>query len=157
MAKKPIHRNPVPFDQQAADLLCGSVATSTLPLAKLVSSLREEYENFPCATNVYEWLHTYPEFAVQYDRAQQARADLLFHEIIELSDDVGEGDDDNVKILRAKLRADARKFACARMLPRKYGDRIQVDTQIAVESLAQRVERLTGMTVPVIEISNRAD
>jgi hypothetical protein len=132
-SKKPIQRNPTPFDQQAADLLCGSIATTTASLAKIVSDLRDEYQDFPCATIIYEWLHSCPEFALQYANARSSQSDLLFEEIVNLADDFDVNDDDNTKIQRAKLRLDARKFACSRLSPSKYGERLDITSKIKHE------------------------
>lgn len=70
----------------------------------------------------------------------QDRADLMFEETIAIADE-NEGDDlvivrkdgTEVKkvnrdvIERARLRVDTRKWALARMNPKKYGDRAAID------------------------------
>ena len=63
----------------------------------------------------------------QYARAKENRADYIFEEIIAISDD----DDDDEKafvgqnhIQRDRLRMDARKWVLSKMLPKKYGDKI---------------------------------
>src|SRR5262245_1332106 len=48
-------------------------------------------------------------------------------EILELSDKIE--DDNPVKVQRARLQVDSRKWLAARMAPKKYGDRISHDVK----------------------------
>src|SRR5216683_5843477 len=66
-------------------------------------------------------------------RAREEQADKLFREIIEIADDAsgdyvttseGKRIVDHENIQRSRLRVDARKWAAARLAPRKYGDHI---------------------------------
>lgn len=86
---------------------------------------------------ILKWLREKPEFASQYARATDARADAIFDEMFDIADDgtndfrqrenrdgaiIEELDYDHVQ--RSKLRIDTRKWALARMAPRKYGERV---------------------------------
>ena len=55
------------------------------------------------------------------------QADKLAKEILELSDKIE--DDDPVKVQRARLQVNSRKWLAARMAPRKYGDHISHDVK----------------------------
>ena len=59
----------------------------------------------------------------QYARAMEKRADAVFEDIIEIADNP----DPNADVQRDKLRVDSRKWAVARMAPRKYGDRLDLN------------------------------
>jgi hypothetical protein len=60
-------------------------------------------------------------------RAQQsAQADHYFQEMIEIADEPLK---DNVEVARARNRIDVRKFAVARLAPKKYGGHISDDVQ----------------------------
>lgn len=98
-------------------------------------------KGMPPAGVVCAWLGRHKEFAEQYARARELQAERVFEEIFEISDDQ-EGDvyvdadgkeqtNHNV-IARAKLRVDTRKWALARMAPKKYGDRIAQEHSGAV-------------------------
>lgn len=76
------------------------------------------------------------EIANQYARAMDIRAAIMFDQIEEIADDTSEDvaidNHGNPKqnsefIQRSKLRVDARKWMLARMNPRKYSDRINID------------------------------
>jgi len=66
---------------------------------------------------------------------REAQADKLFRKIIKIADDTG-GDYttsdskrivDHENIQHSRLRVDARKWAAARLAPKKYGDRVEHD------------------------------
>ena len=76
------------------------------------------------------------DFRDQYARAREEQADKIFREIIEIADDAsgdyvttsdGKRIVDHENIQRSRLRVDARKWAAARLAPRKYGDRVEHD------------------------------
>jgi hypothetical protein len=60
-------------------------------------------------------------------RAREAQADKLAKEILELSDKIE--DDHPVKVQRARLQVDSRKWLAARLAPKKYGDHISHDVK----------------------------
>ena len=68
------------------------------------------------------WNH--PDFASQYARATGLRTDVIFDEI----EDIADGDGD---VARDRLRIDARKWSLSKMQPKKYGDRLEIDGEVA--------------------------
>lgn len=97
----------------------------------------------PGRSTVFKWL-AMPEHKVfldMYMRAREEQADALFDEILAISDDGtndwmkkrGEDGDapgwvENGEALRrSALRIDARKWAAAKLMPRKYSEKFQVD------------------------------
>lgn len=54
-----------------------------------------------------------------YGKALESKAETLFDEIIEISDNPG-----NETVQRDRLKIDARKWVVVKMLPQKYGDKI---------------------------------
>ncbi len=60
----------------------------------------------------------------RYARAREAQADKYFQEIVEIAD---AATPETVNV--ARLRVDSRKFAVARLAPKKYGDRISHDVK----------------------------
>ena len=92
----------------------------------------------PDKSQVYRWLDENADFRDQYARAREEQADKLFREIIEIADDAsgdyvtssdGQTIVDHENIQRSRLRVDARKWAAARLAPRKYGDRVEHDVK----------------------------
>ena len=64
------------------------------------------------------------DFLERYARAREAQADKFFKECIEIADTATQ---ENCNV--ARLRVDTRKWAAARLAPKKYGDHISHDVK----------------------------
>jgi hypothetical protein len=120
---------PSEYSQETADKICERLASG--------ESLKGvcKRPDMPGRTTVYEWLFKNPEFADKYARATELRAEYEFDNMFEIADTPQMGvktvtkPDGSVEttqgdmIEHRRLRIDARKWALARMAPRKYGDR----------------------------------
>ena len=109
----------------------------------LKSILDNNRDMLPTRPIIYEWLnessHKYDaEFLNNYTRATSTRADHLFDEILEIADNRGgdvvikdDGNEtiDQAVIQRDRLRVDARKWALSKMIPKKYGDKIDINSE----------------------------
>ena len=98
----------------------------------------------PPRWQVYEWLAADKDFANNYARACEVRADHIFDEMLDIADDGSndwmerknadgsKGDTvlDAEHVQRSRLRIDARKWALARMNPRKYGDKMDLSGNV---------------------------
>ena len=94
-------------------------------------------DGMPHVATVFRWLEKHQEFRELYARAREAQAEYLFDEIIEIADDgtndyVAQKDAENAilgwrengeVLQRSRLRVDARKWAAAKLAPKKYGER----------------------------------
>lgn len=89
----------------------------------------------------YKWLDADEKLANQYARATSRRAENIFEDIMLIADSQ-EGDvikvdgvdkvnHDNIQ--RARLRVDARKWMLAKMIPKKYGEKLEVDQTVKKE------------------------
>ena len=117
-------------------------------------SLREvcKTNNWPLTT-VYDWLQR--DYAEQYVQAQDARADAMFDELVEIADAPMA---DKVEVMQAKLKIDPRKWIMSRMKPKKYGDKVDVSmggkvthdgtVNVAPTDLAiQRIDEIIGAAI----------
>ena len=88
------------------------------------------------AASVFRWLEASPSFREKYAKAKEAQAEKLADEIVAIADEVevtsvvtpdGVVDFklDATAVARNRLRVDARKWVASKLLPKKYGDRIQ--------------------------------
>ena len=85
-------------------------------------------------TTLADWVHDNPERKARYERARELRADVIFDEIVAISDESTvetkyEGEEvrlvlDATAVARNRLRVDARKWAAAKLKPRVYGDKV---------------------------------
>tara|TARA_Y100000385_G_scaffold243733_1_gene261393 strand:+ start:1238 stop:1660 length:423 start_codon:yes stop_codon:yes gene_type:complete len=102
-------------------------------------------DSMPVISTLMKWV-TDPdkkEFSEQYARARDFQADYYFDEIVDIADELGDESDSN-QINRAKLRIDSRKWKVARMSPRKYGDKQQIDHTSSDESFKPTVIKLVA-------------
>jgi terminase small subunit-like protein len=81
-----------------------------------------ERRDQPSQQSVYSWLRENGHFLERYARARDAQADKLFKECLEIAD---KATPENVSV--ARLQVDTRKWAAARLAPKKYGDRVEHD------------------------------
>ncbi len=79
----------------------------------------------PAISTVMGWLFNgkHEDFSEQYTRARQAQAEFQADEIIEIADAAEHGASEAVQA--ARLRVDARKWIAAKLLPKRYGDKLQ--------------------------------
>lgn len=101
------------------------------------------------------WCNQDKKLADQYARAREVRADIMAEEILDIADETNHDtiidENGNEKpnsewINRSKLRVDARKWLLAKMQPKKYGDKIEVDNQGEV-----------GLTVKIVNFAEKED
>lgn len=106
---------PTDYSPELAADICSRLASG--------SSLRAicALEAMPCMSSVFLWLTKYPDFSDNYAKAQKERSSAMFEEMFEIGDEVKA---DPAEVSKAKLRVDTRKWALARMDPKKYGDKI---------------------------------
>jgi hypothetical protein len=132
---------PMPKDRRSystviADEVCALVAEG--------KSLRQitELPGMPSRRAVQYWLTRFPDFKEKYECAMMLCAEFWAHEIIEISDDSagdyvitedGRRVVDHENINRSRLKVDSRKWLLSKLLPKRYGDRIQADMNVAVE------------------------
>lgn len=122
------------FTQAIADAICERVMSGET-LRQVCAS-----EGTPSRSTVHKWLAADPIFADQYARAMAVRADDVFDEIFDIADD-GQNDwmerrgadgemvgwqENGEALRRSALRVDARKWALSKMLPKKYGDKLEL-------------------------------
>lgn len=91
-------------------------------------------EDMPDKSTVWAWLQAHPEFPNLYAAAKEKHADSLADEILDIADQTLQDDildeEGNAKpnhewINRSKLRVDARKWLLSKILPKKYGDKVE--------------------------------
>lgn len=122
---------PSEFTQEIADILCERIAQG-----ESVRTIAKD-ELMPASTTIYRWLQSNGEFREQYARAKEIQAEVMADELLEIADDgsndwmtkrFGETEVEmpNPEVLqRSKLRVDTRKWIMSKLLPKKYGDKLQ--------------------------------
>lgn len=88
-------------------------------------------EHMPPASTVRGWvLDDIEGFAERYTRARQLLAEHWAEELLDVSDEppavTGEGKYDSAYVQHQRLRVDSRKWLLSKVLPRVYGDKLDV-------------------------------
>jgi hypothetical protein len=104
-------------------------------------SLRQigEEPGMPAKATIVNWLAKHEDFRVQYARARELQADALIDEILTIADTplIGErvkklpnGTKETTTgdmIEHRRLQVEARKWLIAKLAPKKYGDKLDVE------------------------------
>lgn len=105
---------PSDYNDEAALQICERIADGE-SLKKIC-----ERDDMPARRTVYQWLAARQEFAHMYTRAREEQADTLADQITEIADTEPDTN-------RARVRVDARKWVAAKLKPRKYGERVELE------------------------------
>jgi hypothetical protein len=121
------------YSQEDIETIFKSIISAIENGASLRSCLRKD--NMPDSTTFYKWIDEDEKKSVQYERSIELRSEFLFDEIIEIADKQGEDvteDKDGNRVInhnivqRNRLQIDARKWALSKMIPKKYGDKLDM-------------------------------
>lgn len=140
---------PTLFNQRTADAICERLASGL--------SLRNICRNkgMPHKATVFRWLALNSEFSDQYARARESQADLLVDEMIDIADmpKIGKKtkrtSDGKVEEItfdmteHRRLQIETRKWVAARMRPKKYGDKLDIEQKTTLEA-GDSVKALMG-------------
>lgn len=138
------------YDQKIADAVCDLLQDG--------KSLREACRQLDLAPpTILLWTKNNKDFAEQYTRARDIGYRLLADEILEISDEVtleAKYDGEDVRldlsagsVARNRLRVDTRKWLLSKMLPKIYGEKIEIDqkttlTDLTEEQIDARIKQL---------------
>jgi hypothetical protein len=114
--EKNVRGRPSKFSQELADEICNRLAHGETLRSIIASS-----PHIPERRTIYSWLDAHQDFQLQYKKARAEQADYYAELIVDesfSSHDAGIG----------RLRVDALKWAASKMAPKKYGDKIEIDT-----------------------------
>jgi len=129
---------PTDFTEELALKICSEISVTTLGL----KSLCKLHEDFPSHATIFNWLATNKAFLDLYTRAKEMQAENIADEMLEIADDgsndlmtIVKGDQsyemENKEVTsRSKLRIETRKWISSKLLPKKYGEKIQQDITI---------------------------
>lgn len=104
-------------------------------------------KGMPSRRTVMRWRDEMPEFAAKCARAREEQAHAIFEQIQEVAD---KGNPEDVQ--RAKLRVSTMQWRAAKLLPKVYGDKVEVDLNAKIESedtgaLLAELSRALGVSV----------
>jgi hypothetical protein len=110
------------FTDELANRICEQIADGT-SLIKICKA-----EGMPNKSTVLRWLEDKPEFATKYARARELMADHHFDLMQDIAD---EATPETVQT--AKLRLETMRWRVSKLLPKKYGEKVETAHTGAVE------------------------
>ena len=118
---------PTEYTQELGDALCRAISGGK-SLNKICNELDLDM------TNCYNWMRTQPHFLESYTRATSERVHAFVEEILTIADEEPRYIVDEKGISRVDngynqvrhQRIEARKWLASKMLPKHYGDKVQV-------------------------------
>jgi hypothetical protein len=99
----------------------------------------------PDITTIYDWKRRNADFARQYALAMEDRGASYGDRLSDLVEEVLAGE---YEVDRARLAIDTLKWTAARLAPKQYGDKQQVDVRVDLGKTAATV---------LMELSNKAN
>lgn len=119
---------PSDYTQELADKICEGIGNGW--------SMRTvcSKEDMPSMSTVFKWLREREEFSQQYARACRERTEGQHEELLEYGDEAirlaQEADPKaaGAVVSAVKLKADNLKWSMSKMVPKKYGDRLDLTT-----------------------------
>jgi len=111
---------PTKYSAATADEICDTIASG--------NSLRAVCRKMGIAkSTVFKWLHDHPDFLDHYTRAREIRGEFYGERVSEIGIK-GEGGEIDPQVARVAI--DAYKWTAARMAPKSWGDKQQIDMDV---------------------------
>lgn len=129
-------------------------------------------DDMPAMSTVFKWLREHPSFSEQYTKAKEESADALVEEMLDIADD---GTNDWMEIhdkegaavgykvngeavQRSRLRVETRKWIAAKLKPKKYSEKVDVNHGVQPENpLASLMQQLAGKTLKPVADTGTGD
>lgn len=126
---------PSSYNEPTAKTICERLANG-----ETLRSIIRSDPAMPDRTTIYRWLESNEDFRNRYAHARAEQADYYAEQIV---DEAMTSHDAQI----GRLRMDALKWAASKMAPKKYGERIEVDSKseqnITIQfQIPGRVERV---------------
>jgi len=126
----------IQWSEQLVTDICDHLATgkSVIDIGKL--------QGYPSTDSIYRQMHRDPEFATAIARAREAQQDHEADKCVQMADEATV-EDYNV----VKLRIWARQWRAAKLAPKKYGDKVDLNHGGEV-GLTVNIKRFTPEPAP---------
>jgi hypothetical protein len=116
---------PSDYTAEIADEICTRLANGE-SLRAICASDRDDF--MPHIGTVLRWVGQHEEFREQYARAREIQAETHADDIVAIADGAGLTGEEKVALsARDRLRVDSRKWVASKLLPKKYGDKVQAE------------------------------
>jgi hypothetical protein len=156
VASKAILGRPTTYNSEIASAICALIIDN--------KRLREiaQMDGMPAVSTIMLWLGVHKAFSEQYAIAKAEQAELLADEMVSIADEtnviVKEKDGftevvlDSTAVARNRLRIDTRKWIASKLLPKKYGDKMDMNHGVQADNpLAMLLQQVSGTSFKPVE------
>ena len=144
-----------PLDLSYPDKPTGRVTTYTPATAELIAARLADGETLsqicrtpgmPSRQTVHQWRMRIPAFNDLYMRAREIGMESMSDDMLVIADDdsgdqLPDGSPNSANVQRSRLQVDTRKFLLAKLAPKVYGDRVEVEHSGTVEHRHEMSDR----------------
>ena len=120
---------PTSYTPEIGQLVCDKVACSKSGLRKTL----ESDDELPAYETVRYWLRNYAQFSTAYAQARSEQLQGLAEDIIDISND------DSLEANDKRVRIDAIKWLLSKLIPKTYGDKLDLTSDGAALSVSPAV------------------
>jgi hypothetical protein len=112
------------YSQELKEKVFGEII-ERLYSGEALQPILQSNELYPSGYSFFKWLID-PTYANIYAYAREVKAHRIFDECLVIADN-SEGNEDTIQqVQRDRLRLDARKFYLAKVLPKIYGEKVDI-------------------------------
>ena len=110
---------PSKYTKELGETICRRISKGE-SIRKLVKD-----DKMPSSATIFNWLldEDKKEFLEHYEKAMNTKAELMFDELLEIADEKGKD------VMRARLRVDTRKWYLSKVLPKKFGEKVDITSK----------------------------
>lgn len=144
---------PTEYNEELAEEICEAIATTDLGLGALCKL----NPHWPEERSIRRWIYRHPFFSHAYARAKECQMDNLVEEALEIArngsrdtyiDDNGKEKCDHEWVQRSRLIVDTIKWTACKLKAKKYGDKLQVSSEIDAEALDVAKKKAKELMAP---------
>lgn len=136
---------PITYTAEIADAVLERMAEG-----KPLRHICQDNPELPAESTIRGWaVQDIDGFAARYARAREAQMEAMAEDIIQIADDSGldvtldpetsQARVDGEAIQRAKLRVDTRKWLMSKVAPKRYGDKVDVGVDGAINITVRKL------------------
>jgi hypothetical protein len=123
---------PTIYSEKLANKICKVVSSTSYGIRKICRL----NPDFPDPDTIRVWRLEKDGFSASYNKAKQAQADILAEDCLDIADDdsgdlrmTKDGDEvfNGEFAARSRLRVDTRKWLASKLIPKVYGDRLELE------------------------------
>lgn len=117
---------PTKYTEKLANDICELIGTG-----KSLRSIARQ-DDMPAMSTIFAWLRDIKEFTEQYEKACKDRAEAQYEDLTEINEEAiqyAKTNDFNVQAVMTayKMKSDNMKWSMSKMIPKKYGDKLDMD------------------------------